>query len=54
MLLIWVYFKECGVCGERFEEYWDEEGDAWKLKECTLGADGRVRLSSTSRLSYAL
>uniref|UniRef100_A0A915B7G7 CID domain-containing protein n=4 Tax=Parascaris TaxID=6254 RepID=A0A915B7G7_PARUN len=36
-----VSIKECGVCGERFEEYWDEEGDAWKLKECTLGADGR-------------
>uniref|UniRef100_A0A183UVF6 CID domain-containing protein n=1 Tax=Toxocara canis TaxID=6265 RepID=A0A183UVF6_TOXCA len=33
--------KECGVCGEKFEEYWDEDGDAWKLKECVLGTDGR-------------
>ncbi|VDK17429.1 unnamed protein product [Anisakis simplex] len=36
-----VQMKECGVCGEQFEEYWDEDDDAWKLKECMLGADGR-------------
>ncbi|EFO22115.1 hypothetical protein LOAG_06367 [Loa loa] len=34
--------KECGVCKEKFEEYWDEDDDVWKLRDCMLGQDGRI------------
>uniref|UniRef100_A0AAF5PPU5 CID domain-containing protein n=1 Tax=Wuchereria bancrofti TaxID=6293 RepID=A0AAF5PPU5_WUCBA len=34
--------KECGVCKEKFEEYWDEDDDIWKLRDCMLGQDGRI------------
>ncbi|VDP13207.1 unnamed protein product [Onchocerca flexuosa] len=34
--------KECGVCKEKFEEYWDEDDDVWKLRDCMLGQDGRT------------
>lgn len=34
--------RECGVCKEKFEEYWDEDDDAWKLKDCMLNTDGRA------------
>ncbi|GMT19447.1 hypothetical protein PFISCL1PPCAC_10744 [Pristionchus fissidentatus] len=26
--------KTCAVCGEDFEEYYDEDSDTWKLKDC--------------------
>ena len=26
--------KECQVCHEQFEEYWDEEEDVWRLRDC--------------------
>ncbi|VDM12021.1 unnamed protein product [Wuchereria bancrofti] len=35
-------FLECGVCKEKFEEYWDEDDDIWKLRDCMLGQDGRI------------
>jgi len=28
--------KECAVCGETFDEYWDEDDDVWKLKGCVV------------------
>jgi len=28
--------KECCVCGEKFDEYWDEDDDVWKLKDCVV------------------
>ncbi|VDM97555.1 unnamed protein product [Thelazia callipaeda] len=34
--------KECGVCKEKFEEYWDEDDDVWKLRDCMLGQEGRI------------
>ncbi|VDK75640.1 unnamed protein product [Onchocerca ochengi] len=34
--------KECGVCKEKFEEYWDEDDDVWKLRDCMLDQDGRT------------
>lgn len=40
-------FQECGVCKEKFEEYWDEDDDSWKLRDCMLGEDGRVNFFVT-------
>jgi hypothetical protein len=28
--------KECQVCNEKFEEYWDEDDEVWKLRDCTI------------------
>jgi len=28
--------KECYVCHEKFEEYWVDEEDAWKLRDCLV------------------
>uniref|UniRef100_A0A914GW81 CID domain-containing protein n=1 Tax=Globodera rostochiensis TaxID=31243 RepID=A0A914GW81_GLORO len=33
--------KECQVCHEQFEEYWDEEEDVWRLRSCVL-SDGKA------------
>uniref|UniRef100_A0A914XLI4 CID domain-containing protein n=1 Tax=Plectus sambesii TaxID=2011161 RepID=A0A914XLI4_9BILA len=33
--------QSCAVCNEKFEEYWDEDDDAWKFKDCML-ADGKA------------
>ncbi|KAL3076277.1 hypothetical protein niasHS_013548 [Heterodera schachtii] len=33
--------KECQVCHEQFEEYWDEEEDVWRLRHCLL-SDGKA------------
>ncbi|MFH4978327.1 hypothetical protein AB6A40_005036 [Gnathostoma spinigerum] len=34
--------KECGVCKEKFEEYWDEDDDLWKLKDCVVDSSGSI------------
>uniref|UniRef100_A0A0N4ZHA5 CID domain-containing protein n=1 Tax=Parastrongyloides trichosuri TaxID=131310 RepID=A0A0N4ZHA5_PARTI len=28
--------KNCHVCGEQFEEYYDEDDDVWKIKSCIV------------------
>jgi len=28
--------KECQVCNEAFEQYWDDEDDIWKLRDCVI------------------
>lgn len=33
--------KECSVCKEKFEECWDEDEDAWILKDCVIGPNSR-------------
>ncbi|KAH7698677.1 Protein PCF-11 a [Aphelenchoides avenae] len=33
--------KECLVCREKFEEYWDEDAEDWKLRDCVV-KDGKV------------
>jgi len=33
--------KECEVCHEQFEEYWDEEEDVWRLRDC-ITSNGKV------------
>lgn len=31
------------MCNEKFEEYWDEEDDVWKIRNCIV-EDGKVSL----------
>ena len=37
-------FQECKVCREQFDEYWDEEEDVWRLRDCMV-LDGKVNSS---------
>lgn len=40
-IIISKIFEECQVCHEQFEEYWDEEDDVWRLRDCVI-LNGKV------------
>jgi hypothetical protein len=38
-----VHPRECFVCNEKFETFWDEDEEEWMMRDATLH-DGNVRL----------